>query len=459
MVRRDGRWLVDHVARHEVKAVTRAEEALIDLKCEAVRVMRTSPGEDGQLIRVAVFERARATGGLAPSINVAPVDDDEAWCDTPEAIYSAASRRVIARLLRGFLDRLSITPTELLHLGRHARSLGEQRTVLPTALNQIAALQARAGGVPFVARLAILDGFVKLAIERAQKADAVAAVPRLEPDGLGRLVQQIEAGSLGTDTDFWLHHAASRSLADCTSYGGRLDQILMWTATPLLPAVARLVDELIAGLLGNANLVREILGKEPNLGAALASLADLATGRTVNPAGTTPAQRPSLAGLLAAAPMPETRLVLVERLQRELAGSAPLGRDDVVTERRLLDSLVERLIDRRGLFIGGVATVEAVARRSRRLDVVGGIEDIRFSSVDPLSRISQILELEKPHLGDRQHRAVATYLLDILDHWIPDQSADALIQLMPLRSAIGASQIPADAKRTLLARLPRLEPA
>jgi hypothetical protein len=101
------------------------------------------------------------------------------------------------------------------------------------------------------------------------------------------------------------------------------------------------------------------------------------------------------------------------------------------------------------LFVGGPATIEAVARRARDLEMVGGIETMRLPSPDPVARCAQLLDAATHILADRQQQVLATYIVDILDRFDGDP-----MLLLPLRRRAEAAPLPAIAKRAILERLP-----
>jgi hypothetical protein len=384
--------------------------------------------------------------GLAP-VRLATAPDEIAWCESLTDFYGPASRRVIGGLLRNFLDRFQITPTELLYHYRWMRRLDNQESLQPTAVQKMAALQAAARGADRRERAKAIDKFIAEAITKAREAQASRAAPRLGPDGLKPLVERIaELTVEPAERAYWLRHAVSRALEDQNAHATKLETVLGWAAAgDLTPPLRALADELIAGLLGSAMMLKDVLGGQPHLGAALGTLADLAAGRHDGKAPGAPPSFAVLATLMAQAPMPESRIVLLDRLQRELATDKALSRDDVQGQRRLFEQLFDKLIDRRGIIAGGPAMIVALARRSRRMEIVGGIEDLRFTSADPAVQLDQIFAAERRLLANRQQQGIATYISEALSRFEGDPAS--------LRPRIEATQLPAATKVELLDRL------
>jgi hypothetical protein len=456
LYRRDGRWLSDSVVEVADTALVRANTLLSGQRVQAVRVMRTRRTASGIAIETAVFERTADRKKFMPTaIALAELPDEEIWCETIGDIYGAESRRAISRLLRQFLDWQAITPTELLHNYRYVRLLELDTHKSPhlRAVERIADLQAARRGIDARERRAALQGLIVSAAQRARDAAAAENLPRLGKEGLAGLLTEAAARSLDPSQQAYLaRHAIARALEASGSMVGKLEQVLGLAEAQDLPAAAQpIIDGLIADLLSSAAAVQRILDSQPNLGAALAVLADLATGRLGLGEASIPAEFTTLVRLLGQDPMPETRVVLIDRLQRELGGAKPLSREDKTRQVLIFDKLLDKLSDDHGLFVGGPATIEAVARRARHLDMVGGIEAFRFHSPDPVARLQQLLDAASDILADRQQQVLATYMVDILDRFDGDPTL-----LLPLRERAARAPFPAVPKRAVLDRLPQI---
>lgn len=454
MAQREGRWLIDCLMRSRASAIARAQELFADERIAAVRVVRDRFSITGAAVEAPIFERIREAKRREPPIMVAAGPTDETWCETAVDLYGIAGRRAIANLLRNFLDRFTITPTELLHDPRHLRPLESQDGLIMAAVTRAAHRQATLRGVDFRARRDAINGFIDAAIRRANAARASKTMPVIGAGGLAGLAEAAAARSTNAaERAFTIRFAVSQKLADANGFGGRLEVVMGWAVPALPPPLLAVIDEFLSGLFGAAVLIRDVIGYQPHFGGMLLAIAELAAGRhDGNGVDAPPALRP-LAWLLAHEAMPETRTILIERLQREIASDKPLSREALGPQRQVFDQLLERLIDASGLFAGGTAMVEAIARRSRRLEIVGGVEPVRFVSADAVARIGQLLDLEKETLADRPARALATYMAEILDRFEGDPAT-----LRPLKAQVERTSLPADAKQAILARLQHAAP-
>jgi hypothetical protein len=445
-VRRGERWVIDCLAFTEAEAQARADELYADDSVSAVRIVRGRFGGDGTSFETVIFEQVRSGKRKDPPVRIAASPSHEAWCETLDDLYGPASRHAIGRVLRNFLDRYAIIPTELLHYHRYIRLLERQDNLLPQALQRIAGLQARARTADPRQRLDALNRFVDEATNRAREALDSRAAPRIGTGGLAELNDAVSGlACRPEDQAFYVRFAVSCALENVGGPVEKFDQVAAWIDGIPDQSVA-LIDELTAGLCGAALVLQESLGPQSHLAAALGTMADLALGRSGQKA--VPKLAP-LAPLFAAGRLPETRLVLLERVERELAGDKPMSRDNASVQRRLFEGLLDQLVDQRGLYVGGCAMVEAIARRSRSFDIVGGVEAVRFSSPEPLARMDQLATLAAKALGERQQRAIATCLADLLDTYDGDRAA-----LAPLRARIEPTRLVAPAKDAVLGRIP-----
>jgi hypothetical protein len=447
MAQRDGRWVIDCLTPTEGSATARADALLLsDDRVEAVRVLRARFSVSGDSWETPIYERAREARLRRPPIAAAATPDEATWCETIEDFYGPDGRRAVARVLRHFLDRYTITPTELLHDPRYLKPLEGEEGLIQAAVGRIAQQQAAARGVAVAARRDEIYRFIDAATRRAKAARAAKALPAVGAGGLAGLVAAAAKSSSAAERDFVVRFAASRALGDAGSFLGRLEIVIGWAGAP---TVAGYVDELISGLLGAAGLIQDVIGPRADFGQAILCIADLVRGRQDGAVPGASPLLPALAQLMAQEAMTETRLVLLERLQREIAGDKPLSHGVPAKQRQLFDQLLERLIDDTGLFLGGPGMIEALARRTHRLGLVGGIEAVRYASADPAERLNQLLDLERETLAERPARALATRMAGILERFAGDPEP-----LQPIRRRLEACALPDDAKAAVLGRLP-----
>lgn len=444
-VQRDGRWLIDCVITHdEAAALAHAAALLGDRTNRAVRVTRERRAPGGLTQRRVILEQAGAPAGK-PVIGVAPPPDDAVWCDSVNDLLGDGARRVVGRVLRGFLDQAGATPWELLYGHRLARRLENAGGLANAAVHKIARLQAERHGLPAKERSQALAQLAAEAQAMARDAAAERRLPRLAGDDLAALTASLER--FAPDPERRRHlfgHCISVALEQTPGLTAKLERALGWADLDGGRHLA-LVDSIAADCLGSAQTVQDLLGRRDDLGAALRILADLVAGRPA--AGVAPASPLArLDMLMGGGGMPAVRLVLTDRLQQELASDRRLTRADNGGERRALEALGRQLWAPGGCYAGGGPTVDALGARSERLGIVGGIRRLRLRGLDAAAACRTVLAAERENRSEAARRGFATYLLDL----VAAEPAGALAGLAP---DIAASGLANEAKEEILSRI------
>lgn len=448
--RRDGRWAIECSRDRESEAVKIAKEMLATSAYEAVRVMRERDVFGRTVIQASVFE-ASLRGRDEPPLKLSAPDESDCWCSELDDLYGARSRRLIGQMLRPFLDQFGITPTELLHNVSFGRKLDEAGMLLSSAIHRIAGIRANATGESMTESVRFLERLISTALRRAAEARAGRRHSMLGADGLDAAVERIRAVSSNTaEQRFQLRCAAAIACETERSLLARLVKVLEWAPSATQRESIAVIDEMIADCLGSAGVLQEMLGAQPELGTALRMSIQVARGRAVEAPPRAAKWYPELAEFLATHPCPETRTVLLVRVQRELGGDKPLTRGSRADEARVLLEIAGTLKDDViGGYIGGSRMVESMIRRWSRLDQPGGFSDMTMPPGTPAERFTGLLRTEPDHYGESKKRALATLLLDALRDVPVDQRAE----LRRHAEEIEQSKLLEPARRTLLREL------
>jgi hypothetical protein len=326
----------------ENAAVERANALLATGSIAAVKVVRERLREDGFSTAREIFFR-EANLRPEPPPSVSPLDAPAPLCAAPEELSARPACRVVSNVLRSFLDKLSVTPLELLHFHPYQRKLADNHTLLQGALNQIATVQARATGEKPAERLRALQKLVDAAEDRAREIQALR-LPQFQGD-FPAFAARVSAASGEGDRRFFLFAAIARHLQGGSAYMAKLDFALAaLTAVPDDPWPRGCLDEFAAGCLDDPQTIGELLGRRRNLADALTALARLATGRLAESEAGAPATVGQLGAFLRGGMLPLAAEAVWDRLTRELRrGNRPLCRNDATMEwptlLRLRDTL------------------------------------------------------------------------------------------------------------------------
>ncbi len=356
------RWLIDCVIEGEEAAIAYARGLLEGGKVDETKVVRQrTMSRTGFTTETVVFQEARAKEGkgemqLSGSIDKAPP------CESEADLGGIEARIIINRLLREFLDRYAITPTELIYDFAHLKRLQNQDNLLMAGVHAVARAQ---GPGNVMERTRALEALINKAIAHARDAQLEKKkLPPFDPRDLDGFRRAVEARFPEGER----HMMVMVRLADYLGEGRSWEHKLMLAASlmrdDLTPESTAIVDGLIADVLAVGQMVQDMLGQQPSFGAALQCLAEVIGGWVTEGPGV-PESRVIVARLVAK--FPHCRRVLTDRLIRELRSDKPLGRNDPEVERNKLAQLKEKMRDQSGALIGGAETEAAFEMRRAAL--------------------------------------------------------------------------------------------
>ncbi len=413
---RDDRWVIECLREREDESVALAKMFLATDKYEAVRVVRERRAPGDIVFETPIFEQVKTKSTDKKPLSISSSDDEDCWCDTLDDLYGGRSRRSIGQLLRTFLDQMGITVVELLTQYRFVKKLDAAGNLRMSAVHRIARARAEATGVAQMECAKSLDKMIDTALVRARDALGTRGLPKLGDDGLDAMIARCTAAADSRSEQlFLMRYAIGRSLEPRYGLADKLATALGWLEGAKEPLAHALVDEIVADCLGSASMIQELLGRQPDMNAALRSLIAIASDRYEGSPPNGPSWFGAFHGWISSHTCVETRAVLLARVRRELAGDRPLTRGSAADEGKALSGLGEMLRnDAEGTYFGGAGLVQSLARRWSRLDVAGGFGDLRLPVGTPRERLKSLLNIERAAFGDSRKRAIATLILDSL---------------------------------------------
>jgi hypothetical protein len=361
------RWVIDCVETLEHAARTRATELFANPKCAGVRVIRTWRRPDGLEVDTEIFCQTREVADDT-TVRITQVDAVKSRCETLKDYFGFESRQTMARIFREYLAKISVTPTEILHNLRHLKRLSEKDGLMRAAVDMVATLQRRPGEEDTKTRREELYKAVDDMFARARTIDP-ARLPKLD-----RKFSDVMA-SLGPDIDsdqrdYLMLAALSRDLGEIPNWVGKLELLCGMAETESVRTALDLLDGVIADILAT-DVIEEIIGLQPNLGATIHALLDLADGiepTTRSGAGAVTAR---LCQLVADAKLPASRRCIAERAHRALRIPRPLKPNDPAEEPAELRKIIARVLTPTGLH-SGPDTAHALTLRFARTVEQGG---------------------------------------------------------------------------------------
>jgi hypothetical protein len=353
------------------KSVLAKANAMLAAGVKAVRVMRDRIRGDGFTTTTELFYKEATNATSEPALTVGRYQGEVPLCTKPEDLASRAACKVIAVVLRTFLDKQLITALELLHLHPYIRKLNDSYSLVQGAVHQVATAQAKAAGSDLKGRSVALLGFIDVIEAKAREAMAEKKLPAIEQD-FHKFAERIAARYDGEQRRFYASVGIARHFQGSQSFLAKLDFALEHLPGEPLPEMRGLLDELAAGSLDSSQLVMDLLGHQPNLAAALTTLANLAcgTGGAEDKSGSIE----KLRDLIGEGVLPLTVESLWERVVRELGRGRPLSRTDEKQEWGLLMRLSDHLLARCPVECK-TAVDDAVKLRLRRLRDAASMRD------------------------------------------------------------------------------------
>ena len=244
----------------------------------AVRVIRERERSDGFVTKAEIlFRQAPPPVDRKPAVLDArgPVP----LCQSPNDLFGRPACKTIGTMLRPLLDKLGITPIELVTLEITSQTITQQDAAITTAIGRAArAQEADATGVEAKQRDQFLTGLVDRARLRAKMAQAERQMPKLGADGFNVLIDRLKGRVAPDDLRFWAFRSLSAHVKGTSLYG-KLELSLDQMQGDPSPLSIDILDEFIAGLIDAPSLLKDLLGSIADLNSALMLLAQISAGR------------------------------------------------------------------------------------------------------------------------------------------------------------------------------------
>ena len=363
---KDGRWCTQSYMDSEEAAMIAAKRLLADKKCEGARIVHNWTRPDGRIVEKEIFSETRTVKDDGP-IRIADVDSAPPKCEMPTEYYGPNSRNMMNRILRNYLDKTFLTPTELIYNYRELKRIQEKDTLVPSAVDRIAFLQTRDSNQDSKTRREEIFRNVDEMSARARRAEGMK-LPKL--DGSFKAVMDAVARQGGDDSDYLAMVVLSRDLLNTRNWLGKLERLCRLALQEGDPRALDMLDGVIADVLGST-VVQEILGWQPSLAAAIGRMLDLADGVMPTEKSDAGESAELLNSLLRDGKLPQARAVLIDRAVKQIKSANPLYRSDPSKERDAFASVVARLVTQQGLLFGPDAA-DALTTRASRMVEEGG---------------------------------------------------------------------------------------
>jgi hypothetical protein len=365
--RHGNRWVFDGAWPDQYQARKSANTHLANPKCEGARIIRTWKRPDGVPVDTEIFCQLRESRDDGV-VRISPVESVSGTCQTLRDFVGFDSRQAMSRIFREYLARAVVTPTEIIYTLRHLKRINDKDGLVRAAVDMVATLQTREGGQDMKTRRDEIYRAVDDMVEHARTLEP-AALPKLDP-GFGAVM-----GSLGRTIDRDRRNdlmlaALSRDLGERPSWVGKLELLCDMASAEGDTEALELLDGVIADVLGT-DVIQDILGLQPSLGATICALLDLADGIAPTTRTNTGEVTAALCRLLAEGKLPASRRCIIERAHRALRLPTPLKPNEREQDPVELRKIIARVVTPGGLH-SGADTAHALTIRFTRMVEEGG---------------------------------------------------------------------------------------
>src|ERR1700744_2620931 len=143
-VYRENRWAISEVMSSEDAARQKAHHLLLQKQIHGVRIIKETKFSENSIRESEIFMQMKDNAG-DEDFSITPVESAP-LCEQVADYYQTAARNTMARLFSKYLEKHEMTPLELLHSHKSLKRVLNFDTMVPSAVDKIASLHARATG-------------------------------------------------------------------------------------------------------------------------------------------------------------------------------------------------------------------------------------------------------------------------------------------------------------------------
>jgi len=347
---------------------------------------------------------------------------EEAYlCRTLDDFYKLDSRLAIGRVLRQYLDQQVLTPLELLTDKVHLSTLMRNDQLVMKAKQAIATVQVKGTDQTAMVRLKFLEQMIAKIVARTDLSpEAAKLLPVLKSKGIAGVAEQMAAAVSDDNRDYIMLSAVSQYMAQHSDWEGKLELLLDLVEKPVTPETLRYLDDAMAEILDGSEAVRELLGYQRNLAAALNTMVQLSTGAfEINAGSNTALERFSAA--MGKHKLIASQTVLLDRVARSLAGVNPLTKGDRTEEQGAFKDLMSDLLGKQLFSNSGYLCMAATLRAKSVLkdefadeSSTKAIDDMLGFLPTIAARLGYLLDLIGTEFGEQNKEHIVGCLAKVL---------------------------------------------
>ncbi|MEQ9447779.1 MAG: hypothetical protein RLN70_02615 [Rhodospirillaceae bacterium] len=400
-VYRDGRWAINQVMPTEEAARQQATQLLTQKTTAGVRIIKETKFSSSNVRESEIFRQMKEVEEK-DDFAITPVKDAP-LCEKISDYYQTAARNTMARLFSKYLEKHEMTPLELLHSHKNLKRALNLDTMVPSAVDKIASLHARATGEDARKRKDVIFEAVDRIAARAREADT-AQLPELKNSTLDELLKKIDAKYQDEDERQYMANVAFvRTSVNWSGWLGKMSEILPMAKTQQDERARAMIDEMLADILVGKTIIKDVIGVSKHLGDAVMRMLDLLEGKCKPTKFAVEELVELLNYLFANDLLPRSRGVLIERIGRDLGGAVRLtNSENKSDDKKLFDAILDRVITDHGV-VGGRVVALGLTERWARMNNIGGsagrkksMEGVRDKLTSGVQKFVYLLDMYDP---------------------------------------------------------------
>lgn len=367
---KDGRWSISEVCKSQTVAETKAQSLLALKTTHGVRIIKESHfGKDNHR-ESEIFKEMKEIKEKE-DFSVASVDESP-LCEKVTDYYQTASRSTMGRLFTKYLEKFEMTPLEVLHSHSNLKRMINFETMVPSAVDKIATLHARATGSDVRGRRDIIFDAVDAIAQKARDVDKMK-LPKLEDSSLDDILRKLDAKFPDEEERTYLANVAlARESLNWRGWLGKMTELLPMAQSQQDQRARDMVDEMLADIFMAKTVIKDVIGISKHLGDAVLRMIDLVEGKCKPTRFAAEDLLELLNVLFEADLLPRTKQVIFDRIERDLRGPVRLTNSEIKTDDNVFfEELVARVVTEDHV-IGDTPIAGGLTERWARLNNVGG---------------------------------------------------------------------------------------
>jgi hypothetical protein len=409
------KWSIKDVLQSEESAKRKAEEYLSLKDTEGVRIIKESHFGSDNVRESEIFKQMKETE-KQEDFTVTPVDEAP-LCDQVSEYYETQARTTMSRLFSKYLEKNEITPFEMLHSHKNLKRALSLDSMIPSAVDKIASLHARATNSDSRKRKDIIYAAVDKIAARAREIDN-KPLPELKGITLDELLAQVDAKTSDIEERKYLSSVAlARTTTQWTGWLGKMAELLPMAKTLKDQRAKDMVDEMLSDILIAKTVIKDVIGVSKHMGDAVMRMLDLMEGKC-QPSKFAMEELVDLLNILFAGnALPRSKKILFDRIERDLRGPTRLtNSEDQQADKDIFLQILNRVVTDLGV-TGGRSMAFGLTDRWARLINVGGaagrkkaMEEVRDKLSSTTRKFVYLIEMYDPEGDPALTDAIITQL-------------------------------------------------